>query len=220
MVMFKDLSQAFERIDLGIAHRLPLTDKEKLMIATHEAGHLVAVYNLHPTQDVFKATILHRGGALGHVLPVPKEEQYTRTKEELIADINVALAGFLSEKIKYGTTSTGVSSDFANALGQAQAMVWEYGMGTHGVIGNYSITQNAQAIHSTLSEAYKKQLNDDTQAILKKCEKETEEFLRKEWNMVEKFAELLIQKEELNYDEIEEVFSQHGKSRLPRSTSI
>jgi cell division protease FtsH len=124
-------------------------------------------------------------------------------------------AGFLAERIKFGVTSTGASSDFANALAQAQAMVWQYGMGTSGIIGNYAITQNNQAIHSQLSEAFKKQLNDDTQAILKQCEKETEEFLKREFDMVEIFAKLLIEKEELNYDEIEEVFAQHGKSRTP-----
>jgi len=213
MIMFKDLSSAFERIDLGIAHRLPLTPKEKETIAIHEAGHLVTVYHQHPTHDVFKATILHRGGALGHVMPVPREEQYTKNRHELIADIKVSLAGFLAEKIKYGVTSTGASSDFANALGVAQAMVWEYGMGTSGIIGNYGITQNNQSVHSQLSEAFKKQLNDETQAILKQCEKETEEYLRVEFPIVEMFARLLIEKEELNYDEIEEVFAQHGKSR-------
>jgi len=219
MVILKDMSQAFERIDLGIAHRLPMTTQEKETVATHEAGHLVAVYNLHPTHDVFKATILHRGGALGHVLPVPREEQYTQSKDELVANIKVALAGFLSERIKYGVTSTGASSDFANALNTAQAMVWQFGMGPSGVIGNYAITQNNQAIHSTMSETFKNQLNNETQSILKECEKETEEFLRREWEMVELFAKLLLEKEELNYDEIEEIFAQHGKARPTPLTS-
>lgn len=213
LIQFKDLSQAFERIDLGIAHRLPMTAREKEMTAIHESGHLVTIYNQHPSQDVFKATILHRGGALGHVMPVPKEEQYTQTRPELIADIQVALAGYLAERIKYGTTSTGVSSDFAKALSEAEDMVWRFGMGASGFIGNWAITQRSQSMHSTLSEAYKKQLNDETLAILKQCEKETEAFLRQEWNMVEVFAKLLIEKEELNYDEIEEVFTQHGKNR-------
>ncbi len=213
MIMFKDLSSAFERIDLGIAHRLPLTPKERETIATHEAGHLVTVYHQHPTHDVFKATILNRGGALGHVMPVPREEQYTKSRTELLADIKVSLAGFLAEKIRYGVTSTGCASDFANALGNAQAMVWEYGMGLSGIIGNYAITQNPQAIHSRLSEAFKDKLNDETQGILKQCEKETEEYLRREWPLVETFAKLLVEKEELNYDEIEVVFAQFGKTR-------
>ena len=194
------------------AHRLPLADNEKKMIAIHESGHLLAVYHQHPTHDVFKASILHRGGALGHVLPVPKEETYTRTRENLISDIKVSLAGFLAERIKYKTTSTGASSDFANALSVAQAMVWQFGMGSRGIIGNYAITQNGHG--GTLSEAFKKELDDEAQAILKKCEKETEEFLRKEWDMVEIFAKLLIEKEELNYDEIEDVFKQHGKAKV------
>ena len=191
--------------------RKPIHEKEKTMIAFHEAGHLVTVYHLHPTHDVFKATILHRGGALGHVLPVPKEEMYTRSRDDLIGDIKVSLAGYLSERIKFGVTSTGASADFANALSVASAMVWQFGMGTSGLIGNYAITQNG--FHSTLSEAFKKQLNDETQAILKQCEKETEAFLKKEWDMVELFAKLLIEREELNYDEIEEIFEQQKKEK-------
>jgi len=213
IIMFNDLASALERIDLGISHRLPLTPKERETIAVHEAGHLVTVYHQHPTHDVFKATILHRGGALGHVLPVPREEQYTKSRNELIANIKGSLAGFLAERIKFGVTSTAASSDFANALGVAQAMVWEYGMGTSGIIGNYAITQNNSAVHSQLSESFKKQLNDETQAILKQCEKETEAYLRQEFALVEHFAKLLVEKEELNYDEIEVVFAQFGKSR-------
>ncbi|MFN0118311.1 MAG: AAA family ATPase [Elusimicrobiota bacterium] len=214
VVLFKDLSSAFERIDLGIAHRLPMTDKEKQVIATHEAGHLVTVYTAHPGKDVFKATILNRGGALGHVMPISREEEYTRTKTDLVADIKVALAGFISERIKFGVTSTGASSDFANALGIAEAMVWEYGMGTSGVIGNYGIHRNGGSIMQ-LSEEFKSKLNSEVQSLLRQCEKETEDFLKSEWQMVEIFAKLLIEKEELNYDEIEEVFVQNGKSRLP-----
>ncbi len=208
-IQFRDFSQAFERIDLGVAHRLPLTAKERELIAFHESGHLVAIYHQHPTQDVFKASILHRGGALGHVMPVPREEQYTQTKTELIAGIKVSLAGFISERIKYGVTTTGASSDFANAMANAEAMVWQFGMGSSGIIGNYGIVGK-----NNLSEDFKRKLNDETQSILKQCEKETEEFLRQEWKMVEIFAHLLIEKEEINYDEIEEVFAQHGKKRL------
>ncbi len=214
MIVFKDLAQAFERIDLGVAHRLPMNPKEKLTVAFHESGHLVTVYYLQSlTHDVFKATILNRGGALGHVMPVAKEEQYTRTKDELISSIKVALAGYLAERIEFGVTSSGVSSDFANALGTAEQMVWAYGMGKSGIIGNYYITQGAQSMHSNLSEEFKTKLNEETQEILKQCENETEKFLKQEWEMVEVFAKLLVEKEELNYDEIEEIFAQKGKSR-------
>ncbi|MCB4757143.1 MAG: AAA family ATPase [Elusimicrobia bacterium] len=215
MVMFKDLVQALERIDLGIVHRLPMSQKAKEATAFHESGHLVVIYNQQFTHDVFKASILHRGSALGHVLPVPKEEQYTLTRDELLADIQVSLAGFVAERIKYGVTSTGVSADFANALAKADAMVWQFGMGSHGLIGNYAVMDERRSL-VTLSESLKKQMNDETQTILKQCEKDSEELLRREWNMVEIFAKLLIEKEELNYDEIEEVFAQYGKSR-PRA---
>ena len=112
-IEYKDLSHAIERIDLGIAHKKSMTPKEKEMVAYHESGHLLVLYILHPTDDVFKASIISRGGALGVVHHQPREERYTHDKFTMLANIKAALAGYVSENIKYGTTSDGVSSDFS-----------------------------------------------------------------------------------------------------------
>ena len=70
---YKDCVRALDRIELGIAHRVVMTAKEREMTAFHEAGHLVLVYMHHPTNDVFKASIIQRGGVLGGVHSVPRE---------------------------------------------------------------------------------------------------------------------------------------------------
>jgi cell division protease FtsH len=206
-VTYKDISQAIERIDLGIAHRKSMTSKEREMVAYHESGHLVVLYILHPTDDVFKASIISRGGALGVVHHQPREERYTHDKKTMLANVKAALAGYVSEKIKYGTTSDGVSSDFQVAMSLVHHMVWKYGMGTKGYIGDYTIIPK-----NMLSEATKAQLTEDVDKILHDCLNEVEELLRKEWSIVDEFANELLKKEELDYDEIEEIFVKHGKS--------
>jgi cell division protease FtsH len=209
-ITYKDISEAIERIDLGLETHLELTPAERERVAFHEAGHLVVLYTQHPTDDVFKASIKTRGGALGVVYHSPREELYTQSRDEVYANIKTALAGFVSEKIKYTVTSTGACSDFSNAMLRASNMVWEYGMSTNGFVGDYTVLQKQNRI----SDDMKNNLNQETQNIMEKAAHETEEFLRKEWSTVEVFAKALLERNELDYDEIEAIFKEQGKERL------
>ncbi len=109
IIAFADFSEAMDRIDLGLETHLIMSPYEKEQTAYHEAGHVITLYFLHPTDDVFKATIKSRGPALGMVTHHPREELHTQNKNKLLADIKVSLSGYVAEKIKYGTTSSGVS---------------------------------------------------------------------------------------------------------------
>ncbi|WP_413853950.1 AAA family ATPase [Candidatus Ruminimicrobium bovinum] len=207
-VDMSDISSAMDRIDLGLESHITMTPKEREMTAYHEAGHAVTLYYLHPTDDVFKATIKSRGDALGLVAHNPKEEWHTQNKEKLIADIMVALAGYSSEKIKYGTTSTGVSSDFTKAMAIANAMVWQFGMGEKGFIGDFTAIPK-----ENLSTDLKEKLNEQTMAILNLCLERVDKYLSEQWDIVDKMAQALLEKEELDYDDIEELFTKYGKNR-------
>jgi len=214
-VGYNDLSKAIERIDLGIVHHVNMTKEEREAVAYHETGHLMVLYQLHPTDDVFKASIVARGGALGVVYHHPREERYTANRDKILADIKVALGGYISEKIKYGVTSTGVAADFRNAMSNAHDMVWRYGMGTNGFVGDYSmlIASKAQFGEGHLSDGMKDSLNKETYNILNQCAKEVEEFLRREWTLVDRFAQELIKRDELEYDDIHALFAEYGKAR-------
>lgn len=207
-VGFKEISMALERLDLGIAHKLPMTPQEREATAFHESGHLVVLYQLHPTNDVFKASIIHRGGALGVVYHNPREELYTANRDQLWADIKVSVAGYVSELIRFGVTSNGVASDFAKATQVAHNMVWRFGMGGNGLIGDFTAIPDTD-----MSNELKDQLNRSTQHLLSDAIKETEVFLRREWDLVQRFAKELLQKEELEYDDIEAIFAEYGRER-------
>ena len=208
-VTFKDISEAMERIDLGLETHLELTPEEKERVAYHESGHLLVVYKQHPTDDVFKASIKTRGGALGVVYHHPREELYTKTRDELFANVKTSLAGYVAEKIKYGVTSTGVGSDFEQAMRLAHAMVWHYGMGTNGFVGDFTVIPDTQ-----ISNDIKDKLNDEVQTILHQASKDVEKFLKSEWDLMDAFAQALLEKNELDYDEIEGIFKAHGKERV------
>jgi len=214
----KELSESFERIDLGLKHKITMTKEEKAMVAYHESGHLIVSYLLHPTEDVFKASIIPRRGTLGAVWHSPKEELHTHNKNRLLADIKVSLGGYVAEKLFAGVTSNGVSGDFAKAMRVAHSMVWNWGMGDSGFIGDYTqIPAGGQMEEVQLSEEIKAKLNQDTTKILSSCLKEVEDLLKAERVILDRFAGELIAKEELDYDEIEDIFKEYNKSKTPLS---
>ena len=207
VITIKDISEAIERIELGIKQKIKMNDREKQMTAYHETGHLIVTFLLHPRNDVFKASIIPRKGTLGVVHPTPREEWHTKDYETFVATIKSALAGYVGEKIKFGTSSNGVSSDFQNATSIAHHMVWQCGMGPSGLVGDYTVIPSHQ-----LSEEVKTRLNKDTDLLIKNYLKDVEDLLRKENALFERFAHELLVKEELEYDEIEAIFAEYGKA--------
>ncbi|MFH1338712.1 MAG: AAA family ATPase [Candidatus Omnitrophota bacterium] len=221
-ITLKEITEALDRVEMGIKHKRVFSEQERKKVAYHESGHAIVMYLLHPTADVFKASIASRGEALGMVVSHPHEEMHVRTREEMLGVIKYCLGSYVAEKLKFGTTTTGVSQDFRVAMSYAHQMVWNYGMGKSGLIGDYSILETglepARGFRSLqpasfLSEKLKEQLNQETQDILQECLKEAEELLKKESKLLDRFAQELLAKEELNYDEIEAIFQEYGIKR-------
>ena len=221
-VSMKNLSEAYDRITFGLKSNITLTEKEKVWTAYHEAGHALVAYILHPTDDVIKATIVPHKGMLGFVSHRPSEELHTTNKDHLLANIKVSIASYVAEKLKFGTTSSGVGggqgSDFDTAMRYAHYMVWQLGMGKTGLIGDFHSLINPQG-QSTISEKTKETLDNDTQEILQSCLKEVTDLLKDKIDLLENFAQELIKKEELEYDEIEDIFKQFGVTPLSRNQS-
>jgi cell division protease FtsH len=224
LITMKEITEAMERVEMGIKHKRIFSQEERKKIAYHEAGHAIASYFLQPFHDVFKASIASRGEALGMIVPHPREELHVHTKEELLGNIKSALGSYVAEKLKFGTTTTGVGQDFRQAMWYAYQMVWKYGMGKSAMVGDYSLLEGMRqdygafrgvATSSYLSEKTKERLNEETQQILQECLKEVEELLTKESLLLDKFASELLRREELDYDEIEAIFKEFGKARPP-----
>jgi len=215
-VAYKDLSEAYDRVIFGLKSGIILNEKEKMWTAYHEAGHAIIGYLIHPTDDVIKASIIPRKGSLGMVGQRPAEEIHIRNKEYWLSNIKVCLGSYAAEKIKFGCTGSGVESDFLYALSNAHDMVWRWGMGDSGLLGNFEALGRYTSV--TLSDDVKAKLDNDVQKIMQQCLKEVEEVLTRERELLEYFAQELLKKEELEYDEIVEIFTKQGKTR-PRPAS-
>jgi cell division protease FtsH len=218
-VSMKEINDAMDRIELGVKRNIKLNPREKEMTAYHEAGHAIVSYMLNPTDDVMKATIIPRASFIGAVYHVPREEMFSHDREKTLAEIKACLGGFAAERIKFNTTTSGVDEDFKQALLKAHNMVWRHGMGKSGYLGNYGAlnTQTSGWFHSqesVISEKVKEQLNMDTQHILEECLKEIDNLLRNHLKLLDRFAQELIAKQELDYDEIDAIFKEFNLSRL------
>jgi cell division protease FtsH len=201
----KDISEAFERVDLGIKHRMTVTPKEKEMTAYHEAGHLIITFLKAPQKNVFKASIIPRRGTLGVVWSPEREELHSQSKEHMLSNIKIALGGYCSEKLQFGTSTSGVSGDFKQVMGNAHYMVWNIGMGSSGLVGDYTIVPSDQ-----LSDSTREKLNNDTNEIVYDCLQDVTETLKKHKEVLDRFAKELLKREELEYDEIIAIFAEYG----------
>jgi cell division protease FtsH len=213
IITMKDIDDARERIELGIKRRIKLREEEKWQIAYHESGHAIITYLLVPTQDVFKITITPRGHTGGATWTPEREEIFIRDQTKLLGSIKTCLGSYAAERLKMKISTAGVDMDFQQALYLAHNMVWRWGMGKSGAIGNFHVVDPKIMGPLYVSEQMKARLDNDVQEILTSCLKEVEDLLRKEEPLLDRLAKELVAKEELNYDEIEAIFKEFGKGR-------
>ena len=206
LISMKEIDEARERIALGIKRRVKLSEKEKWQTAYHESGHAIITYLLAPSKDVFKVTITPRGPTGGATWIPEREDTFIEDSNDMLIIIKISLGSYAAEKIKYNATTTGVGGDFSSAMHHAHQMAWVYGMGKSGFLGNWEIVNN-------ISEEVKAKLDADVQEILNSCLIEVTALLKKEEALMDRLAKELVAKDELNYDEIEAIFKEFGKSR-------
>ncbi|MBM4434486.1 MAG: ATP-dependent zinc metalloprotease FtsH [Chloroflexi bacterium] len=125
-----EFEEALEKVALGPERRSRvITEKEKMIVAYHEAGHALCFKLLKHTNPVHKITVVSRGMAMGVTWSLPEEDRYFRTKKEFEDDIAAALGGWVAEQIHLGgDMTTGASNDIEKASHMARQMVTKYGM--------------------------------------------------------------------------------------------
>ena len=199
-VTMDDFEWAKDKVLMGSERRsavIPL--KEKEMTAYHEGGHaLVAMFSKH-AMPLYKATILPRGQALGITFQLPEIDKHSQTKEELLAMIDVCMAGKVAEELVYGpdATTSGATSDLQKATSIAFSMVTLWGMSDE--IGNVDFYSN----YTRLSSDTKKNIEKEVQRLLKDGRRRAMELLTERRNELELLAKALVENETLSKDEMD-----------------
>jgi cell division protease FtsH len=192
-----DFDGAMERVVAGLQKRKVVSEKEKRILAYHEAGHAVMSHLVGDALPVHKVTIVARGEALGYTFHLPTEDRYVRTKEELVDFIKVALAGRAAEQIVFGRVTTGAANDLEKVTDIARSMVFEWGM------SDVVTSRTMRADNYALSEETKR-LRDQEQARLTDgAYADAVRLLEKHRPALDRVAQALLEKETLVRDEIE-----------------
>src|SRR6187397_3064629 len=192
-----DFENAMERVVAGLQQRRVVTEKEKRILAYHEAGHALMSHLVGSPQPVQKVTIVSRGRALGYTLNTPQEDRYLHTKEELLDLMKVLLSGRAAEQIVFGAVTNGAANDLERVTDLAREMIFEFGM------GDEVSSRTMRADNYALSE-HTKRVRDEEQARL--CDHAFEEAVRlltKHRRSLDVVAAALLEKETLMRPELE-----------------
>jgi cell division protease FtsH len=191
-----DFDGAIERIVAGLQQRRVVTEKEKRIIAFHEAGHALMSHLMGEALPVQKVTIVARGQALGYTLNLPVEDRYLHTREELIDIIKVTLAGRAAEQVVFGRVTNGAANDLEQATGLARAMVFDYGM------SDTVVTRTMRADNYALSEETKRLRDTEQARLTDDAFHEAVRLIEKHRGALDRVAHALLEKETLDRDEL------------------
>ena len=213
-ITYRDFTLARETHEWGLRQPIKgMSEEERRRIAYHEAGHCYAQLKLLPRQRMTKVTIIRHGQALGLSATKPLEEMYTRTREELLADIQSSLASRASEEIFLGTALTGVTSDLEQATRMAAACIGWFGM-------NGSLYSVRAFGEMTPDPVMKREIDK----LLKEQYKKVKTLIESNKEAVAAIAEGLLQKDELDEDEITEIVAaaelSKASARRPASAPL
>jgi cell division protease FtsH len=207
-----DLWQAKLVEEIGLKQPVKYTAREKEMVAIHEAAHAVASYSLERGElQIQVITIQKREGALGLVHGQEVEEMYLRTQRQLLARIQVSLAGLVAEDIWFGQTTSGPSSDLQAATWNAAMYVGMYGMGKSLVSVGPTLeplSGDGNPAKAVLADGDRRKEIDQ---LLDSCRRQVRQVLESKRHVVEGIRDALLDREELIGDEIEELMAHLGE---------
>jgi cell division protease FtsH len=196
-IRHSDFDASMERIVAGLQQRRVVSEKEKRILAYHEAGHAVMshlVGDLFPAQ---KATIVSRGDALGYTLNMPTEDRYLHTREEFVDLMMVFLAGRAAEEVVFGRITNGAASDLERVTQIARSMVFEFGM------SEVAPSRTMRADNYALSEETKRLRDSEQARLTDRAYEEAQRLLHKHRASLDRVAEALLEKETLDRSELE-----------------
>ena len=201
-----DFSQAFNRVTVGHETRKLVNAEEKRILAYHEAGHATAAIVLPNYPPPAKVTIVSHGGALGFTLHIPDEDRYLLSKDDLIAALQVRLAGRAAESLVIGGVCTGATDDLERATILTKEMLNRYGMGKQLL---------AATPDHPLSETFRYEREQEQAKLLEANMQAVWALLAEHRPLLDMIAARLLEDETLEREDIEEIVASYGLGTSP-----
>lgn len=220
-----DIDEATDRVIAGPAKKSRvISEKERNIVAFHEAGHTIIGTVLSDAEKVHKVTIVPRGQAGGYAVMLPKEDRFFMTKPELLDKIVGLLGGRAAEDIVFGEVSTGAHNDFQRATGIARRMVTEFGMSDKLGPLQFGNTQGGQVFlgrdfnnDQNYSDAIAYEIDLEIQRIIKECYEKAKQVLTENRDKLDLVANTLLEVETLVAEQIESLIH---TGKMPESTVL
>ena len=205
-----DIDEAEDRVIAGPSKKdKTVSQKEREMVAYHEAGHTIVGLVLSNARVVHKVTIVPRGRAGGYMIALPKEDQMLLAKEDMKEQLSGLMGGRVAEEIIFNVQTTGASNDFEQATQMARAMVTEYGMseklGPVQYEGNHAMF-GAQSPQKTISERTAYEIDEEVRALLNEARNKAAEIIQSNRETHKLIAEALLKYETLDSTQIKSLY--------------
>ena len=209
-----DVNYAFVKVGIGVEKKSRIiSEKEKKITAYHEAGHAILFHVLPDVGPVHTISIIPTGlGAAGYTMPLPEKDEMFNTKGKMIQNIIVSLGGRVAEELVFDDITTGASQDIKQATQTARSMVTKYGFSKELGLINYDDDSDEVFIGRDLaharpySEAVAGRIDDEVKEIIDDCYKQASDIIAKHRDVLDRCAELLIEKEKVTREEFEALF--------------
>jgi cell division protease FtsH len=206
----EELDEAIQRVVAGPKKKSRLiSDKEKKVIAFHEAAHALAARVLPNTDPVREVTIVSRGASLGHVLTIPEEDHYLVTRSQILDQVTAALAGRAAEDMIFDDVSSGAANDLEQATHLVRRMIMEFGMSeklgplTFGRKEAQVFLGRDLARERDFSEEVAAAIDQEERTIIGECYERAKSILDEKRAILNIVAEALLERETLKGEELD-----------------
>ncbi|MFS9241798.1 ATP-dependent zinc metalloprotease FtsH [Streptococcus sp. HMSC074B11] len=205
-----DIDEAEDRVIAGPSKKdKTVSQKERELVAYHEAGHTIVGLVLSNARVVHKVTIVPRGRAGGYMIALPKEDQMLLSKEDMKEQLAGLMGGRVAEEIIFNVQTTGASNDFEQATQMARAMVTEYGMseklGPVQYEGNHAMF-GAQSPQKSISEQTAYEIDEEVRSLLNEARNKAAEIIQSNRKTHKLIAEALLKYETLDSTQIKSLY--------------
>ena len=216
-----DIDEAEDRVIAGPSKKdRTVSQKERELVAYHEAGHTIVGLVLSNARVVHKVTIVPRGRAGGYMIALPKEDQMLLSKEDMKEQLAGLMGGRVAEEIIFNVQTTGASNDFEQATQMARAMVTEYGMseklGPVQYEGNHAMF-GAQTTQKFISEQTAYEIDEEVRSLLNEARNKAAEIIQSNRETHKLIAEALLKYETLDSVQIKSLYE---TGKMPEDTDL
>ena len=209
-----DIEYAFVKVGIGVEKKSKIiSEKEKKITAYHESGHAILFHILPDVGPVHTVSIIPTGmGAAGYTMPLPERDEMFNTRGKMLQNIIVSLGGRIAEELIFDDITTGASQDIKQATETARAMVTKYGFSSKLGLINYDDSNDEVFIGRDLAhsrpygEDIAGQIDMEVKNIIDECYEKARKIITDNMDVLEKSADLLLEKEKITREEFEALF--------------